>query len=304
MSRDSQRYRKTYSYYRVQPKTELLEVIVDETLDWKNSVRAASTGTVSLTGVGTTLSFGGITIVDEDRVLLKDQSTSSQNGIYYFEVSGGNYALTRASDARQGTLSSGATVYVEEGTNAGKLYILSTTGAITVDTTSLTWTEFSGGGGGGGSAEYAQFYTVSQQYAAVSATAYEIDWQTKAFGSAGITCPGTVGSPDPDITISTAGKYSVKVRTHGVQTYGGSLVLYLWCYLNGADVDGTMTVWQIPYATVPNRQCVSTEWFLDIPAGGVLQIRWATDNTALSLAQQNFSGVTSRAVVIELNKVS
>lgn len=303
MARDSQRYRKTYSYYRVQPKTELLEVIVDESLDWKNSARAASTGNVSLTGAGTTLSFGGVTIVDEDRVLLKDQSTASQNGIYYFEVSGGNYNFTRASDAKQGTLSSGATVYVEEGTNSGKLYILSTTGSITVDTTSQTWAEFSGGGGGG-SAEYAQFYTVSQQYAASSNTAYEVDWETKAFGSAGITCPGVVGSPDPNITVSTAGKYSVKVRTHGVQTYGGSLVLHLWCYLNGADVDGTMTIWQIPYATIPNRQCVSTEWFIDIPANGVLQIRWAADNTALSLAQQNFSGVTSRAVVVELNKVS
>jgi hypothetical protein len=148
MSRDAQRYRKTYSYYRVQPRTELLEVIVDETLDWKNSVRTASTTSHTLTGAGTTLSIGGVTVVDEDRVLLKNQATASQNGIYYFEVTGGNYALTRASDARTGTLSCGAATYVEEGTNAGKVYILSTTNPITIDSTFLTWSEFSGGGGG------------------------------------------------------------------------------------------------------------------------------------------------------------
>ena len=154
MPRDAQRYRKTYSYYRVQPRTELLEVIVDETLDWKDSVRAASTGNHSLTGVGTTLTVGGVTVVDEDRVLLKDQSTGSQNGIYYFEVSGGNYTFTRASDARTGTLSCGASTFVEEGTNAGKIYFLTTTNPIAIDSTSLTWTEFSSGGGGGSSPVY------------------------------------------------------------------------------------------------------------------------------------------------------
>ena len=147
MSRDAQRYRKTYSYYRVQPRTELLEVIVDEALDWKNSVRTASTTSHALTGAGTTLSIGGVTVVDEDRVLLKNQATASQNGIYYFEVAGGNYVLTRASDARTGTLSCGAATFVEEGTNAGKIYILTTTNPITIDSTSLTWTEFSSGGG-------------------------------------------------------------------------------------------------------------------------------------------------------------
>lgn len=243
MSRDSQRYRKTYSYYRVQPKTELLEVIVDETLDWKNSVRAASTGTVSLTGVGTTLSFGGITIVDEDRVLLKDQSISSQNGIYYFEVSGGNYALTRASDARQGTLSSGATVYVEEGTNAGKIYILSTTGTITVDTTSLTWTEFTGGGGSGspgGSDTYVQFndggsfggvssLTFNKTTGALTGT-----YVLATTGFSGSLTKLTDGTPyilaGPNITINTGSNGAVQITGSA----GG---------VTGTGTDGYLPVW-------------------------------------------------------------
>jgi len=153
MPRDAQRYRKTYSYFRPQPRTDTLEILVDETLDWKNSVRAASTADVSLSGAGTTLSFSGLTLVNEDRVLLKDQSTASQNGIYYFEVDGdtSTYVFSRASDANTNTLTTGAATYVEAGTNGGKIYILSTTMPINVGSTSLTWTEFSSGGGGSSS---------------------------------------------------------------------------------------------------------------------------------------------------------
>ena len=164
MSRDSQRYRKTYSYYRVQPKTELLEVIVDETLDWKHSVRAASTASVSLAG-STPLTIDDVTLADEDRVLLKDQGSGAENGIYYCEISNGSYTLTRASDARQDTISCGATTYVEEGTaNSGKIFIMSTTGPITVGTTAMSWVLFSGAGGGvggSGTTNYVSKFTAS-----------------------------------------------------------------------------------------------------------------------------------------------
>ena len=164
MSRDSQRYRKVYSYYRPQPRTELLEIVVDETLDWKNSVRTASTTNHPLSGGTSTLSIGGVTVVDEDRVLLKSQSDGSENGIYYFEVTDGSYALTRASDARQETLSCGAATYVEEGTNGGKIYILSTTNPINLGSTNLTWTEFSSGGGGTAGPEYWSSTTLGAIY--------------------------------------------------------------------------------------------------------------------------------------------
>jgi hypothetical protein len=144
MSRDSQRYRKTYSYYRVQPKVTTLEIIVDETSDWKHSVRVASPGSsVNLSGA-TPLSIDGIALVDEDRVLLKDQTT--ENGIYYYEVSenGLTYSLVRSSDARQGTLSSGASVYVEEGTlNEKTMWRLTSKDPITVGTSNQAWESFS-----------------------------------------------------------------------------------------------------------------------------------------------------------------
>lgn len=145
MSRDSQRYRKTYSYYRVQPKVTTLEIIVDETSDWKHSVRVASSGSsVNLSG-STPLSIDGISLSNEDRVLLKDQTLGKENGIYYYEVSenGLTYDLVRASDARQGTLSSGTFVYVEEGTVGEKTsWIMTTKDPLIVDTSNQVWEAF------------------------------------------------------------------------------------------------------------------------------------------------------------------
>ena len=145
MSRDSQRYRKTYSYYRVQPKVTTLEIIVDETSDWKHSVRVASSGSsVNLSG-STPLSIDGISLSNEDRVLLKDQTLGKENGIYYYEVSenGLTYDLVRASDARQGTLSSGTFVYVEEGTVGEKTsWIMTTNDPLIVDTSNQVWEAF------------------------------------------------------------------------------------------------------------------------------------------------------------------
>jgi hypothetical protein len=86
----------------------------------------------------------GVTLATGDRVLLKNQSTGSENGIYVVQASG---AAVRASDFQTGDVSSLAFVFVEEGTsNAQNGYILTNTGSITVGSTALTFTQFSGAG--------------------------------------------------------------------------------------------------------------------------------------------------------------
>jgi hypothetical protein len=112
-------------------------------LDWKASVRAASTGNITLTSPGTTID--GVTMANGDRFLAKDQTTGSANGIYVFNGSGA--AATRATDADTATkLTTGATTSVEEGTvNAGKTYVLITAEPITLGTTSLSFTLMNGG---------------------------------------------------------------------------------------------------------------------------------------------------------------
>lgn len=93
------------------------------------TVRAASTTNVTLTSVSTSLD--GITLVAGDRVLVKDQSTHSQNGIYVVgTVSGGNAPWTRAADMQAALdVDSGMLIGVSEGTvSANTIYQMTTAG--------------------------------------------------------------------------------------------------------------------------------------------------------------------------------
>jgi hypothetical protein len=113
-------------------------------IDWKASVRAATTSNITLASAlenGDTLD--GVTLATGDRVLVKNQSTGSENGIYVVKVSG---APDRSTDADTGAeLTSNFAVFVEEGTaNADQGYVLTNDGAITVGTTALTFTQFTG----------------------------------------------------------------------------------------------------------------------------------------------------------------
>ena len=81
-------------------------------LDVKDSVRAASTANVDVTSAPSTID--GVTLAAGDRVLLKDQATASQNGIY--EFNGSAAALTRAADMDEAGEFVGAFFFVEEGT--------------------------------------------------------------------------------------------------------------------------------------------------------------------------------------------
>ena len=110
-------------------------------LDVKDSVRAASTGNITVGTPATTLD--GVTLVTGDRILLKDQTTGSENGIYTY-ASGG---LTRATDMDATGEFVGAFFFVEEGTtNSDQGFVCSTNGTVTVGTTAVAFTQFTGTG--------------------------------------------------------------------------------------------------------------------------------------------------------------
>ena len=123
---------------------------IKQNLDIKDSVHLASTSNVSLTGGASGLEAGdsidGVALVAGDRVLLKNQTDASENGIYVAVSSGGTPA--RSTDANSNDkVNAGMFVFVEEGTvNADNGFVLTTNGAITLDNTSLTYTQFSGAG--------------------------------------------------------------------------------------------------------------------------------------------------------------
>ena len=110
-------------------------------LDPKDSVRAATTENITLSGTQT---IDGIALSIGNRVLVKNQSTASENGIYVVASS----TWSRSTDADEDAeITSGLFVFVEEGdTNADSGWVLSTNGTITVGSTSLSFVQFSGAG--------------------------------------------------------------------------------------------------------------------------------------------------------------
>ena len=115
-------------------------------LDVKNSVRVATTANGTLSSAfANNSTVDGVTLATNDRILIKDQSTGSENGIYIVNASG---APTRATDFdADSEVTGGAFFFAEEGTvNADNGFVLTNDGAITVGTTALTFTQFSGAG--------------------------------------------------------------------------------------------------------------------------------------------------------------
>lgn len=116
-------------------------------LDVKQSVRAATTGPINLS---TDLEAGDVldttvTLVAGDRVLVKDQGTASENGIYVVQASG---AAVRATDFDSTEeVTPGAFTFVEEGSvNGDSGFVVITDGTITVGSSPIEWAQFSGTG--------------------------------------------------------------------------------------------------------------------------------------------------------------
>jgi hypothetical protein len=114
-------------------ESELLQV------GYKRSVRVATTANGALaTAYANGQTVDGIVLATGDRILLKDQTAGAENGIYIVNASG---APTRAVDANTAAhMVAGLVVYVREGTtNAKGTWKLTTTGAIILGTTALTF---------------------------------------------------------------------------------------------------------------------------------------------------------------------
>ena len=100
----------------------------------------ATTANITLSGTQT---IDGVAVSVGDRVLVKDQSTASGNGIYVVASS----SWTRATDADSWTELTAAFTFVEKGTtNADSGWICTIDAGGTLGSTSVTWAQFSGAG--------------------------------------------------------------------------------------------------------------------------------------------------------------
>ena len=115
--------------------------------DWKDGVCAASLVNGTLASAyenGDTID--GVVLATGDRILLKNQTSGLENGLYIVNASG---APTRAPDADVSSeVTNGLTVVVTAGTQAGTVWTLTTPDPIVLNTTALTFTQTGATGGG------------------------------------------------------------------------------------------------------------------------------------------------------------
>jgi phage-related tail fiber protein len=179
-------------------------------LDVKDSCRAATTANITLNGTQT---VDGIALSAGDRVLVKNQTTASENGLYTV-VSGG--AWTRTTDAdTSAKVTSGMFTFVETGTtNADSGWVLTTDGAITLGTTALAFTQFSGAGqitaGAGLTKTGNTLDVVTASASRIVVNADSIDLATTGVGA------GTYKS----VTVDTYGRITAGTNPTTLSGYG------------------------------------------------------------------------------------
>jgi len=188
-------------------------------LDVKGSVRVATTGNGTLaTAFANGQAVDGVTLATNDRVLLKDQSTGSENGIYTVNASG---APTRATDFDSNSeVTGGAFTFVEEGTtNSDSGWVMTNNGAVTVDTTALGFAQFSGAGqitAGGGMTKTGNTLDVIAG-TGITVNANDVQISATYAGQTSLTTLGTVttGTWSADTVAANKGGTGISSYTAG-----------------------------------------------------------------------------------------
>jgi hypothetical protein len=317
-------------------------------LDVKDSVRAATVSTLSVTysGVGKTLTNGGtlaalvidgVTLSVGDRVLVKDQTTSSQNGIYTVTDAGSGsvaWIMTRAIDFDNTPgieITSGLFTFVEEGaTNSDSGWVLTTNGTITLDSTGLTFAQFSGAGqitAGSGMTKTGNTLDVIGTANRITVNADSVDIASTYVGQTSIVTLGTIGTgvwqgtivnPTYGGTGINNGSYTItlagNISTAGAFTTAGAFATTLTSTaatnvtLPTTGTLATLTNTEtISNKTITNSSIGSTSpstaAFTTLTSSGLVTFTNTTDATALGTAGVVNSGGLSvtKSMYIGLN---
>jgi hypothetical protein len=134
-------------YTNAAPSTANGEMVVHEQLaaalegvGWKDNARVASVANVTISAPGAAID--GITMALNDRVVLKNQTSQPENGIYIW--SGAAAAMTRSLDASTFDELESAVITIDEGTNAGTTWRQTQVNG-TIGTTNVVWATFGSG---------------------------------------------------------------------------------------------------------------------------------------------------------------
>lgn len=308
-------------------------------LDVKDSTRVATTANLTATyangssGVGATLTNSGtqaaltidsIVLSVGERVLVKDQTTGLQNGIYTVTNTGSvstNWVLTRAVDTDSNTpvveVGPGMFTFVEEGTvNADNGFVCTNNGAITIGTTAITWVQFSGAGqitAGDGLTKTGNTINAVGTANRITVTADAIDIASTYVGQATITTLGTIGTGTWQGTVvgPTYGGTGVNNGSNTL-TLAGS-VTHAGAFSQTFTATGTTSV-TLPttgtLATLAGSESLSNKTITassfsgtTVNASGLITFTNTTDATALNVAAVELDGGLSvaKSMFIGLN---
>jgi hypothetical protein len=183
---------------------------VAQGLDVKASVVAATTANITLSAPQT---IDGISVIAGDRVLVKNQTTASANGIYV--VAAGSW--TRATDADSWTELISAFVFVERGTiNADTGYVCTVDPGGTLNSTNVTFAQFSGAGtyvAGNGLALTGNSFSVTGTSNRISVSGSGVDIASTYVGQTSITTLGTIATGTWNATTIAVAKGGTGVTT-------------------------------------------------------------------------------------------
>ena len=259
---------------------------VAQGLSAKDSVRATTTANGTLASAfANGQAIDGVTIATGDRILIKNQTSGAENGIYTVNASG---APTRAVDFdANAEVAKGAFIFVEEGTvNADAGFVLTTDGAITLGTTALAFTQFSGAGDiTAGSALTKSGNTLN---VAVDDSSIEVSSDALRVKASGITSAMLAGSIANSKlnTISTANK----VALSSLDLDGGTDI--------GADlVDADLVIVDDGAGGTNRKSALSRmkKYIFSAVSGDAT----ASDAGALSLASTSITGQTAETSIAD-----
>lgn len=213
-------------------------------LDPKQSVKAATTTNIAtLSGP---MTIDGISLVAGDRVLVKDQTTQSQNGIYV--VAAGTW--TRSLDTNTWEELVSAYVFVEQGTiNADNGYLCTVDATGTLDTTSVTWVQFNGAGqviAGAGLTKTGNQLDVVGTANRITVSADSVDIASTYVGQTSITTLGTISTGTWQGTTLAVG-------------YGGTGATSLTGYIKGNGTSAFTANSTIPNTDITGLGTMSTQ---------------------------------------------
>jgi hypothetical protein len=217
---------------------------VAQGVDAKASVRVATTA--NLAALSGLLTVDGITVAGGDRVLVKDQTTQSANGIYVAAAG----AWARALDADTWAELPSAFVFVEVGSaNADSGWLCTVDAGGTLGTTNVTWVQFSGAGqitAGAGLTKTGNTIDAVGTANRILVNADNIDIAATYVGQSSITTLGTV----------TTGVWN---GTTVAVANGGSGAATLTGYLKGNGVAAFTGVATIPNTDITGLGTMATQ---------------------------------------------